>query len=110
MVIILSPAHFAYNSIMSNKKRKIHIRERLAKTLDLPIDSLCDMTRITLLGDSELLIERFRGLYLYSENEIILTIDGKRLTVTGADLVITGAFSDRMMIVGKIESIAYSDY
>lgn len=94
---------------MDKKKRKIHIGERLARTLDLPIDSLSNMTRITLLGDSEMLIESFDGIYLYSEAEISLSLDGRRMTVKGSSLVITGAFADRMKITGTIKSIAYSD-
>ena len=94
---------------MNKTKRKIHIKERIAKTLDLPLDTMCDMTRITLLGDREMLIENYDGIYLYSENEITLTVQKRRLTVMGSNLVITGAFDDRMIIIGTISKVFYSE-
>ena len=95
---------------MGKTKRKIHIREHIADTLELPLDALYDMTRITLISDKQLMIERFDGLYLYGDDQIIITVDRRKLTVTGSDLVINGAYSDRMLITGRIQSIAYSDY
>ena len=94
---------------MGKTKRKIHIRERLANTLDLPLDAFLDITRITMLSDKDLLIENYDGLYLYSDNEITVTAEGKRLTVLGSGLVITGAFGGRMVITGTIRSVSYSD-
>lgn len=94
---------------MGKGKRKIHIRKRIAEVLDLPLDALCNMTRVTILSNCQMLIESYDGIYFYSDKEIIITLADKMLSVSGEHLEVEGASDERMMISGVITGLKYGD-
>ena len=94
---------------MGKGKRKIHIKRRIAEVLDLPLDAVCNVTRITLLSNAQMLIESYEDLYLYSDKEIIITLEGKKLSISGEQLEIIGATDDRLMVFGIIRCLEYRE-
>lgn len=88
---------------------KRDLRQKVASLLELPGDVMMDVARITLVGDTELLIENHRGLTEYTAERVVLTVPQGQLTVTGRELSIGSISPDQIVIQGKIRGINYRD-
>lgn len=84
------------------------IKERVAKTLDLPKDIMLDFPKMTALGNKELSIENYKGIIEYSEETIRLNTTTHMLKITGKNMEIKNITQDEIELAGlftKIELI-----
>ena len=70
---------------------------------------MMDMSRITLLGDAELMVENHRGLAEYTTESLVISTPRGRLAITGSDLSIGSISPDQVTVSGKIRSLQYID-
>ena len=87
--------------------RKPSAAERAAELLDLPVESLADVPRLTLIGCRSAVVEQHRGLLLYERERI--EIGGGRvcLRICGADLQLRAMDRDVLLIRGEIVSVEF---
>lgn len=82
-------------------------RENLAETLKLPGDLVFQDAVITLTGDTQILIENYRGILEYSQSHILVQANRSRIRIQGEHLEILYYTNDEMKISGKFSGISY---
>lgn len=95
------------NSLKNKKTDKKNIKERLTETLELPKEIILDVPRITVIGNIDMVIENYKGVFEYSDNRIrINTIQGI-IKIEGLGLQIKEIVSEEVSINGKIHKIEF---
>ena len=92
---------------MRKNKEKQPIKQKLAKTLDIPEDMLCDVPRLILTDNSQLQVENHKGILSYEENEITIASNKYKIKIAGNDLKITVITDEYIVVGGKILSVAF---
>lgn len=83
-------------------KKKEQRASRIAKTLDLPLDVICDIPRTEIMGNSEISIENFRGILDYNENCIKINTTIGIVKIDGDDLFIDSITDEGAFVKGRI--------
>lgn len=76
--------------------------ENIAERFQLPAEVLGDLPRMTLTGNTQLLIENHRGLLGYTEECVEVGGGRLRIRVRGADLRLKAMDADSLLIGGTI--------
>ena len=56
--------------------RKISLREKTSRLLDLPADGVAGVPKVELLGDRELYLENYKGILSYGKEESSMWMAG----------------------------------
>ncbi len=88
---------------MAKKNRAV----RVSEALDVPLDAVCDLPRIELVGSSELNVENLRGILDYDENSLKLNTRAGIIKVDGSDLVLTSVTDENVCVTGSIIRIEF---
>ncbi len=87
--------------------RKPSAAERAAELLDLPVESLADVPRLTVVGCRSAVVEQHRGLLRYGR-ELIEVAGGRVcLRIRGADLELRAMDRDALLLRGEIVSVEF---
>ena len=86
---------------MAKKNRAV----RVSEALDVPLDAVCDLPRIELVGSSELNVENLRGILDYDENS--LNTRAGIIKIDGSDLVLTSVTDENVCVKGSIIRIEF---
>jgi sporulation protein YqfC len=78
---------------------------KLTAALDLPADVVLDLPRITVIGNSEMLIEKHKGIERYTPEEIQLRVKDGVIRVYGRKLAVRFIEKDDIKIEGSIFTI-----
>lgn len=84
-----------------------HIDRVTARTLDLPPEHLQRLPRLTWIGQSQLYIEHYEEMIIFSEQLLRLRTVYGDLTISGMKLRISGIHEDEIMVEGKIIAVSY---
>lgn len=84
---------------------KVNIGNWLLDTLDLPGSSLGSTPRVTVTGNSSVMIENHRGLIEYSRERIAVNGGKGIVSVRGDALELEAMTDSEMLISGRIFSI-----
>lgn len=76
--------------------------DEIKKELNLNDNINC---KITIINDTNLIVEGYKKLLEYSENEIIYLTNKKKITLTGTNLKIARINRYELLIVGKINMV-----
>ena len=87
-----------------------HIDRLTARALDLPIEELQRLPRLTWIGQSQLYIENYDALIIFSEQQLRLQTTFGDLNIGGLQLRISGIHEDEILVEGKIISVSYGSY
>lgn len=82
-------------------------RERLASAASMPKDVVLGASLVSVLGDSEVCIENYRGIVEYTDCLIRVQTRGKQIRLHGRNLQIEYYTNDEMKITGNICSIEF---
>ncbi len=82
-------------------------QESLADFFELPKELLCNLPRITLIGDVQMLLENYGGIIEYNDEILRLKVREGEVVVAGKNLTIKNFLSDELLIEGKIISVEY---
>lgn len=82
-------------------------REALAKKLDLPIEVMLNMPKITIIGRSEITIENHSGIILFEREIIKIKTKLNPIVINGEDFEILYIGESTITISGKFKEIAF---
>lgn len=88
-------------------RRKIKLKRRFVKMLELPEDVAFDVPRVTLVGGDSALIEYHRGIFEYSDETVRLNTGAGLLRIDGEMLELRELSEERLFICGAITSVSY---
>ena len=89
------------------KLTAIRAKEALTESLRLPRDVMLGASILTLIGDTELLVENYRGILEYTQECILLQGKHTRIRIEGCCLKIVYYTNEDMKISGNIVSLTY---
>lgn len=95
---------------MPRKKREkiASVSEKTLKALELPRDIILGMPKITVTGDSEIIIENYKGIVEY-ENEVLkINTEPGVISIEGDGFNISAITDDEIEIEGKIKNIDFA--
>lgn len=76
--------------------------------MNIPEDVLHNDVILKIIGNKEVIIENYKGIHLYTEDEIVIACKKVILKISGNDLHVNYFSGCDMKITGLIESISYS--
>ena len=88
------------------KQTAIRAKEAFTESLRLPRDVMLGASILTLIGDTELLVENYRGILEYTQ-EFLLQGKHTRIRIEGCCLKIVYYTNEDMKIAGKISGVRY---
>ena len=94
--------------VKSGPKQQLHRgKELVVESLKLPRDSVLGDSIITVTGNTEILIENYKGILQYSDELILLQGKNCKIELKGKRLNIVYYTNEDMKISGVIESICF---
>ena len=81
-------------------KKLEQMKNWLTKQIDLPVDVLMDLPRITLVGQVHIYIENHRGLLVFSDKEVRLLLKHGQLLIKGSPLLLKQSFRKSFCLKG----------
>ncbi len=88
-------------------KKLEQMKNWLTKQIDLPVDVLMDLPRITLVGQVHIYIENHRGLLVFSDKEVRLLLKHGQLLIKGQSFVIKTILPEELLLEGVIEQVTF---
>lgn len=88
-------------------KKLEQMKNWLTKQIDLPVDVLMDLPRITLVGQVHIYIENHRGLLVFSDKEVRLLLKHGQLLIKGQSFVIKTILPEELLLEGIIEQVTF---
>lgn len=82
------------------------IKEKFLDMMELPKELLKDASRITLLGNEDILIENYKGIIEYEENIIRLN---NGINIFGTNLNVEEITDVDIFITGKINNVEFEN-
>lgn len=80
---------------------------RLMGRLDIPEEAFTGAARITVSGDSRVLIEGHRGLVEYAEDRIAAAGKGCRIIIKGEGLAIETMSGQELVVTGRLWAVEF---
>ena len=94
--------------VKSGPKQQLHRgKELVVESLKLPRDSVLGDSIITVTGNTEILIENYKGILQYSDELILLQGKNRKIELKGKRLNIVYYTNEDMKISGMIEIICF---
>lgn len=88
-------------------KKLLQMKNWLTKQIDLPVDVLMDLPRITLVGQVHIYIENHRGLLVFTDREVRLLLKHGQLLIKGQSFVIKTILPEELLLEGIIEQVTF---
>jgi len=79
--------------------------ERLVRALDLPLEGVLDLPKMTLIGNFQALVENHRGLLAYDPRLIRIRTAKGELVIAGAGLRIASILPKELVVEGHIVQV-----
>ncbi|OEH93737.1 sporulation protein YqfC [Bacillus solimangrovi] len=73
----------------------------------LPADVVMDLPRITMIGQLHIYIENHRGLLVFSDNELRLSLKQGQLLIKGQNFVLKTMLPEEILLEGKIDEVTF---
>ncbi|MBQ7943389.1 MAG: YabP/YqfC family sporulation protein [Lachnospiraceae bacterium] len=87
------------------KIEHLNISERFAETFSLPKDMIANQTLIHMIGGTDLYIENYKGIMLYSCQEIVIKGFCCKIIICGKGLSIAYYSDEDMKVSGRIYEV-----
>ena len=82
-------------------------REIFTEKLDLPKDVILNLPKITIVGNTEIIIENHKGIILFERNIIKINTNVKVINIEGENFEILYIGDSTITISGKFKSVGY---
>ncbi len=86
----------------------INLKNKMTETAKLPKDVVLGYPIITMMGQTEMYIENYRGILEYTDCLIRIQTKIGQFKVYGKRLQVAYYTNDEMKITGKISSVEYN--
>ena len=87
------------------KKGIENAKQSISEALELPIDIMMDLPRLSVVGNIEASLLNHKGIIEYTQNTIRINTKSGIFKITGENLEIKTILSEEIVIVGNIENI-----
>ena len=98
-------------SSRSKKSKKAEpkksLKQKMTEMLELPKEVVLNIPKLTMLGNSDLMIQNYKGVFEYEENRIKINTGAGIIKIAGQSLSIKEITSEDIMVIGKIESLEF---
>jgi sporulation protein YqfC len=98
------------SSNRSNKKKgeqKTPLKQRITEVLELPKEIVLNVPKLTMVGNSDIIIENYRGVMEYDGTRIRISTGIGVIRLTGERLVIKEITSEEILVCGEIASLEF---
>lgn len=75
--------------------------------MNIPTDLLYGEVLIRISGNHEMIVENYKGIHLYTSDEIVISCKKFMLRIYGSDLHISYFSNCDMKVIGTIDTITY---
>lgn len=89
---------------------KQSVRKRLTDTLDISTELMNECVLVKMCGDSEIMIENYKGIIDYSDKNICIKSKPHNLKIIGESLEIKTLTDEILYITGSISEVCYINY
>jgi len=89
------------------EKNKSSIKEKMSEFLELPKEIVLDLSKITMYGNNNMLIENYKGIIEYEDDRLRINTKDGIIRVMGNKLFIKEITSEDLLIYGEITSIEF---
>ena len=87
------------------KKPLENVKFNLSEALELPIDIMMDLPKLTVVGNMEASLLNDKGIIEYTKEIIRINTKSGVFKIVGENLEIKTIFSEEIIIIGLIENI-----
>lgn len=91
----------------SSTELKKSVREKLSDALELPKEITLDVPHITMVGNIDMVIENYKGVFEYSNTKIRINTATGVIKIEGDSMHIKEITSEEVSISGKLRKIEY---
>jgi len=85
------------------------LQKQAGALLEFPSDVLAAGPKITMIGRSEMTIEHFQEVILFSDEEIILSTSEGKVVVRGKEFVLTTVQPTEVHLQGWIKQLSFEE-
>ncbi len=82
-------------------------KEQIADLFSLPHDIVCGASNVSVIGSMRVIIENYKGLLEYNNEEILLQGKQSKIKITGCCLKIRCYNEEEMVIDGQIDGVIF---
>lgn len=86
-----------------------NLPKQAGEILEFPPDVLANGPRIIIMGRSEMTVEYYREVILFSNEEIILKTPAGKLCIRGKDFVLTTVMETEIHLKGQISQVSFGE-
>lgn len=90
---------------MSSWKRRL--QETATDWFGLPPDAMLDVSRVTCIGSTEVIVENAVGLIRATDTEIVVELVNDILRVKGREFVVTLVAGREVHVQGQVDTLTY---
>lgn len=87
------------------KKQIKNVKYNISEALELPVDIMMDLPKLTLIGNIQISILNHKGIIEYTEENIRVNTKSGIFKITGEELEIKTILSEEIIISGVIKKI-----
>lgn len=87
------------------KKPMENVKFNISEALELPIDIMMDLPKLTVIGNMEATLLNHKGIIEYTKHTIRINTKSGVFKITGEDLEIKTILSEEIIITGLIENV-----
>lgn len=84
------------------------IKEKMAEMLVLPKEIVLDLPKISMIGNTQIFIENYKGIIEYDTERIRINTSKGLIKIFGEDLYINTITTEEIFITGDISNIEFS--
>lgn len=85
--------------------KRERVKKKLADVFEFPLDVALDLPRLTVIGNRQVYVENHRGLTLYQDDIIRISVLNGSVAIKGQNLRLRTVFSDDIYVEGLITDI-----
>jgi len=85
------------------------LQKHAGEVLEFPSDVLDGGPRIMMMGRSEMIVEYFQEVILFSNEEIILKTPQGKLSIRGNNFVLTTVLDTEIHLKGDISQVSFGE-
>jgi sporulation protein YqfC len=87
--------------------RARRLEKAITDYLELPADAVLDLPRLTLVGNSRLVVENHRGISEYQPDLVRLKLSTGELEIKGTGMLLREIKPDAIALEGTIQSLTF---
>ncbi|GEA16477.1 MAG: hypothetical protein PWR22_434 [Moorella sp. (in: firmicutes)] len=91
-------------NVMDRARR---LEKAVTEYLELPADAVLDLPRLTLVGNSRLVVENHRGISEYQPDLVRLRLSTGELEIKGTGIILREIKPDAIALEGTIQSLRF---